>query len=119
MRRETKGVTAELGLAGFSSCAPDGPDQTVPASALFKRLRRGIHVMRLLLSRQGKAAATGWCADGIPQPLAVQATGPTTIPLGHPAARQSVFDPAHRSYGRVYAPARSISAEVRPPARSM
>jgi hypothetical protein len=58
MRRETEGVTAVPRLAGFSSCALAAPDQAAPASALFKRLRRGIRVIRLILSRQRKAAPT-------------------------------------------------------------
>jgi hypothetical protein len=31
---------------GFSPCALAAPDQATPASALFKRLRRGNRVMR-------------------------------------------------------------------------
>src|SRR4051794_32434686 len=79
MRRETRGGTAAPRLAGFSSWTRAAPGHAAPASALTRRLRRGIRVMRFILSRQRNAESTLGCADGISQPSAVQATGPTHV----------------------------------------
>jgi hypothetical protein len=58
MRREKEGLAVLPRDAGFSSCPPDALEQTLLASILFNRLRRGIGFMTLIVPGQKTVAPT-------------------------------------------------------------